>query len=120
MTQKFVFKPRANYIGQITMRKQGNDYWPTMIKINLQAIKNQVNSKYNNTEIKDDDDAINRVVYNISHEFLHLAQHQAGHHDSIEQEKHIYNMIGNGGNEYFNTYYKIEKNPTIDKLTKIV
>ena len=120
MTQRFVFKPRANYIGQIIIRHNllTDEYWPTTLQVNLSAINNQVNTNNSNIDIKDDDDAIARVNYNITHELLHMTQHEADQHDSLEQEKCIYAMIGNGGNEYFNEYYKIEKNPTIDKLTK--
>lgn len=118
MQQKFVFESGADYIAQMTMKYSDGDWWPSILKVNLSEIKNQINKNYNNTEIKDDQDAINRVMYNINHEFLHLAQHMTGNHNSKDHENHIYRMIGNGGNSYFNYHYKINKNPTIDSLTK--
>ena len=120
MQQKFVFKPTANYIGELLMKHNivTDEWWASTLKINLSSINHQINHDRTNTDIKDDQDAINRVIYNLNHEYLHLAQHMSGHHNSLEQEYHIYNMIGNGGSEYFNEYYQIEQNPVIDQLTK--
>ena len=119
MQQKFVFKRNAPYHARLVMKHntEADEWWPSTLSVNLTSMNNQVNIDYNNTPIKDEQDAINRVTYNITHEFLHLAQYNCEFRSGIQQERHIYAMIGNGGNSYFNTFYKIEKNPMIESLT---
>lgn len=109
------FKFNGDYIGQLGVKKLGNKYWATSLYVNLSAVNSQVNDGLQARPIEDDDDAIERVIYNLNHEWLHYAFHQVEEHGSIEQEKMIYAVIGNGGNDFCQIYYGFEKNPEWDR-----
>lgn len=109
MMQRFVFLPHGNYAGRLSLSQDlvTGLIWATSISVNLAAIRNQKNNMHGAIPIKDDNDAIDRVLYNLNHEWLHYAMHKCGHHVGIEQERMIYEAIGNGGSEFFNKYYNI-------------
>lgn len=111
MIHKFVFS--HGYGGKITFKNHhdGNGFVASSLLVNLAEMKFQVNKNGIIKPIQNDDDAIERVCYNLNHEWMHYAFERIGENSGFLQEKMIYASIGNGGNEYFNAYYKINKNP---------
>lgn len=111
MVQKFVFK--GQYAGRLHHAKNRLTGAVRVISlhVNLSAADNHINNGETSTPIKDDQDAIYRVCHTLDHEWMHYAFMKVGHSDSLEQERMIYASIGNGGNDFFNIYYKIDKNP---------
>ena len=52
------------------------------------------------------------------HEIFHIIIKNSCHMKSLEEENIIYRMLGNGGNEFFNEFYRIPINEEVERLTK--
>jgi len=54
---------------------------------------------------------IDGVTYTLNHETIHHIQDAFGMDNHTQVEYQVYYMMGNGGNKFFNIYYKIKETP---------